>query len=795
MAATVVLHIVLGAGALAGTVATPPGYAQPAETARSYEIPAGDLTGALNRFGRNSGIMLSFSTSLTEGLHTDGLRGTHTVASALGSLLSGTGLHAVMRESGGYVLERAHGPQGTPTLAPVTVTAVIDPGTEGSGSYATDAASLMNGVWSLKDIPQSVSVVTRQQIEDQGLVSSADALNQVTGVTATGYDRTESVTIRGYSVNAQTDGVPVTGLITTISGDLALYDRVEVLRGPSGLLTGSGEPGGTVNYVRKRPLGTRTLSGAVSAGSNDTYRGELDVSTPLNGDGSLRARGVLVRQDQHKFYDVAESRDEIAYGVIEYDLSPRTTVGLSGAYSRFHTNTFWGLPLMSDGSLPGRTAFMGPDMDSVYTIKEAAADIQHHFDSGWIVKATYGYRELIGNYAGAGTTGAVDTATGLATMSATYYDRGVRWNSLDLNVNGPITLLGRKHHLTLGYNQTKQDNLLGSVSTSLPGWDVFNDHNYSGVLNTNIASHRQTITEQSGVYTSARFSLADTVQFILGGRWSDYQSKSRTIAAATSDWVASTAQASWEFTPYGGLIWDVRKNLTLYASYADTFVPQTQEDYLGNILEPRVGWQAEAGAKARFLDDRLNLNVAVFRIRDTNRAMVDPDHVGCGTSATAACYMAAGEVQSDGLDIELVGALSRQWDVSAGYTYTRARYESDTTASNVGERFNASLLPEHLFKLWTHYRFSPTDLNGALQGWSIGAGVQAQSDIYSASVRQGGRVIVSARVGYQINKNWSTAMSVSNLFDRTYLQFLGRATSNNFYGAPRTFMLSLRGRF
>lgn len=772
---------------------------------QDYAIAPGSLRAVLSAFGQASGLMISYSAASVENRQSGGVSGRHDAAEALNMLLAGTGLQAVAQSNGGYLLAPLPQSSGsTVELAPVAVVGSADRvTTEGMDSYASNTVSMFKGATSLRDIPQSVSVLTRQQMDDQNVTTAAAALNQVTGVSTTGYDRTESIMVRGYTANAQTDGVPVVGMVNNPFTDMALYDRIEVLRGPSGLLTGSGEPGGTVNFVRKRPYAEIGGAGTLSTGSNNRRRAEADLNLPLNADGSLRARTVLVRHDEDKFYDVAKSRDEVAYGIIEYDLTPRTTFGVSGTYSKWTTNTFWGLPLMSDGSLPSRRTYMGTDDDSIYRIKEASADLTHHFDNEWTARAAYAYREMDGDYLGVVTANPVDINTGRADTSAGYgyYLKTTTWNSADFNVTGPWRAFGRQHRFTLGYNLSKSDNKLGSTAFAAQDWDVFNNHDYGALINRNVTSRRQTVTQQSGLYTSAQFTLADPLKLIVGGRWTSYRSKARTLADTNTDWVRSAAKASKKFTPYGGLIWDLNDRVTLYASYADTFVPQTQEDYQGNVLDPRTGWQTEVGAKIQLLQDRLFFNVAVYRLRDKNRSMVDGDHIGCGGTSNGACYRSAGEVQSDGIDLELVGKITPNWDISTGYTYTRAKYLSDSNSANVGTRFNADLIPQHLFKLWTNYSFAADDFGGALSGWSIGGGMNAQSDIYTSSARQGavrhggGYAIFSARVGYRFDANWDASLLVSNLFDRSYLRNVGYGGFLNFYGNPRAAILTVRGRF
>ncbi len=206
--------------------------------------------------------------------------------------------------------------------------------TEDTRSYTAQETTVASKLpVALKDIPQSVSVITRQRIEDQNLTTLEDALQQVTGLTVTpnGTD-TSQYRSRGYSLNSAIDGVPVySGLSGSEQFDLGIYDRVEVLRGPTALLNGSGDPGGTVNVVTKKPRDRFAVNGALSAGSWDNYRSELDVTGPLNDSGTLRGRAVGIWQDRDFFYDKTHQEKKVFYGVVEYDLTPDTTLSLTFA--------------------------------------------------------------------------------------------------------------------------------------------------------------------------------------------------------------------------------------------------------------------------------------------------------------------------------------------------------------------------------------------------------------------------------------------------------------------------------
>ncbi|AZC20273.1 TonB-dependent siderophore receptor [Pseudomonas sp. CMR5c] len=323
---------VLFAGLLSGGLlfAIPKTPACASEQTRSYAIPAGNLDQALNRFASENGILLSVDAQLTAGKRSPGLDGSYPVAEGLSHLLAGTGLRATNR-GGNYAVEVAPDNAGALQLKTTTVTgAGLGATTEGTGSYTTGQTNTATKLdLSLRETPQSVSVMTKQRMQDQNLRSIGQVLEQTPGlnVQSPGSDRLY-VYSRGLPIdNFQYDGVPTTSFAFSQAmphalSDMAIYDRIEVVRGATGLMSGAGDPSGTVNMVRKKP--TSTFQGHVSAGlgSWDLYRTEVDVSGPLTDNGAVRGRAVAAYQQGNSFTDHLQQEKTILYGVTEMDLSP-----------------------------------------------------------------------------------------------------------------------------------------------------------------------------------------------------------------------------------------------------------------------------------------------------------------------------------------------------------------------------------------------------------------------------------------------------------------------------------------
>jgi len=766
----------------------------------AIDLPAQPLGDALKSLARSAGVTIAADGALLAGKQAPAVRGQLELSDGLRQLLRGSGLEFVQSIPGTYLIRAVQ-------LDTVTVSAqaVRDAATEGSASYAARGATIGKTVQSLREIAQSVSVITRQQLDDQNLNTVEEALRTSTGITAVSQGEGTAVFYsRGYTMNAQYDGVPAGRQI--INGykqlDTAVYDRIEVLRGPSGLLQGSGEPGGTVNLVRKGPLDQFQISAAVSAGSWSNFRTEADITGPLDAEGRVRGRIVLAAEDRKYHYDAARNRQQLAYGTLDWDLTSSTLLSLMATrqHSRL-TGRSAGLPTYADGSFLAvpRSTSVGADWQRwEYPINEYAAELTQRLGNDWKAKVSVRQRRTNFDSAFLNMGAPVDAASLTTDFSARKTDWPVENQDIDLNVSGPFDLLGRRHELVLGFNRSKVDVKGGYAWSYFSGRDVFNP----GISAADLAEGKPSFEEreiQSGVYGAARLKIADPLTVVLGGRMSRFVIDSRSVDSG--GWT-DYSKARNEFTPYGGLIWDIDPRFTAYASYAEIFVPQGDKEVSGQRLAPRVGWQTEVGIKAELLDKRLNASLAYFRIRDKNRSMPDPDSSHVCDTWNGACYIGAGLVQSQGMEGELSGKLTPQWNVSAGYTYNATEFLRDGNAERVGQPL-LTYVPRHILRLWSNYTFKPADFGGALQGVSVGGGITAQSRMYStsgsATIRQGGFAVANLRVGYRINQHLSATLSLNNVFDRRYYESIdttgGGNYGSNYFGAPRNVMLALRATY
>ncbi|HCE9579466.1 TPA: Fe(3+)-pyochelin receptor FptA [Pseudomonas aeruginosa] len=644
-----------------------------------------------------------------------------------------------------------------------------------------------------RELPQSASVIDHERLEQQNLFSLDEAMQQATGVTVQPFQLlTTAYYVRGFKVDSfELDGVPaLLGNTASSPQDMAIYERVEILRGSNGLLHGTGNPAATVNLVRKRPQREFAASTTLSAGRWDRYRAEVDVGGPLSASGNVRGRAVAAYEDRDYFYDVADQGTRLLYGVTEFDLSPDTLLTVGAQYQHIDSITnMAGVPMAKDGSNLGlsRDTYLDVDWDRFkWDTYRAFGSLEQQLGGDWKGKVSAEYQEADSRLRYAGSFGAIDPQTGDGgqLMGAAYKFKSIQ-RSLDANLNGPVRLFGLTHELlggvTYAQGETRQDTApflnLPNTPVNVYRWDPH------GVPRPQIGQYTSpgtTTTTQKGLYALGRIKLAEPLTLVVGGRESWWD----------QDTPATRFKPGRQFTPYGGLIWDFARDWSWYVSYAEVYQPQAdRQTWNSEPLSPVEGKTYETGIKGELADGRLNLSLAAFRIDLENNPQEDPDNPGPPNNPF---YISGGKVRSQGFELEGTGYLTPYWSLSAGYTYTSTEYLKDSQ-NDSGTRYS-TFTPRHLLRLWSNY-----DLPWQDRRWSVGGGLQAQSD-YSVdyrgvSMRQGGYALVNMRLGYKIDEHWTAAVNVNNLFDRTYYQSLSNPNWNNRYGEPRSFNVSLRGAF
>lgn len=686
-------------------------------------------------------------------------------------------------------------------LPSIIATREADSGvTESTRSYTTGSMNTATGLpLSIRETPQAVSVVTRQMMDDRGMQTTADALQSAPGMTVFPRDTNRhAFSTRGFDIdNYQFDGLTQPTLMPWTFGetnlDLAVFDRLEVVRGATGLMTGAGNPSAAVNYVRKRPLQEFSALAGLGIGSWDFRRAFADISTPITKDGRIRGRIVGAYSKANSYTRFQDSTTRTLYGVISADVAPGTQLTGGVTYQSSAHNGFGsGFPLFySDGS---RTDF-DRSISNNTTWSRAAnitttgfLDLNHHFANNWKLRLSYSQSHTDATLKNLFRGGYPDRKTGLGmSNSFSYYKGNVRRQALNISLSGPFELFGREHEFSVGWMWSRDRLLLPEYEALSPVPDAGSFY-AQGSTPEPTWSHASSPADerynrQSGGYAVGRFALADNLRLILGGRISNWQTDQNYFGEERH------YRHNNEFVPYAGMLLDLNNVYTLYASYTEIFKPQNYRDEEGKILPPITGKSYELGIKASWFDNRLNAAASLFQTRQDNLAQASGNNV-IGAPPNTPAYRAVPGARVKGFELETSGELLPGWNLAGSFSRFIAKDAE-------GKPFNTTS-PRSVFKLYTTYR-----LPGKLNRLTIGGGLDWQSRMYrdakapgrrNEQVQQGSYALANLMANYAFNDRLSATLNVNNLFDKRYYSQIG-FYSQGWYGAPRNVMLSLTAKY
>lgn len=666
--------------------------------------------------------------------------------------------------------------------------------TEGSGTYTPGTiATATRLVLTPRETPQSISVITRQEIEDFNLTTIDKVMEHTPGLSIVTYDseRTEYYA-RGFAINNfQYDGIPMKRDSSYSSGntlaDMAIYDRVEVLKGAAGLLSGSGDPGAVINLIRKKP--TRAFQGhaTLGAGSWNERRAEFDVGGPLNADGSVRARAVAAWDDRESNLDRWQRRSATFYGILEADLPGGTllTVGADAQDNDPKNSTWGGIPLFdADGGFNDmpRSFNNGATWSrwEQYT-RTAFATLEHDFDNDWLVKLQLnhqinGYDALLG----AAASGFPNPADGEGVeLWVGQYIGKTATDALDVYATGPFQLGGRGHELVIGGSLSRR-RWIGDDYWTLPEDYDLAVHDYYHWRGDIPAPqwpatpdwHSDEVTRENGLYAAVRWNLAETLKLITGARLASYKHP--------------VVSESGVVLPYVGAVWDVAATQSLYASYTSIYSPQLwAQDAQGKPLEPLDGKNYELGWKGAFANGRLNASAAYFRLDQDNYPVPTGELTPSGSDA----YRGEQGYLTKGWELEASGQITPQWNVHAGYVHKVTRQQGVKVQTES---------PEDQATLYTAYRFG----SGGT-GLTLGGGARWQSKTWGDAYHPSGEYVthtigsywlLDASASWRFSDRLSAAVSVSNLLDEKYYTVFSWYSTYT-WGEPRRVSASVTYRF
>jgi outer membrane receptor for ferric coprogen and ferric-rhodotorulic acid len=651
--------------------------------------------------------------------------------------------------------------------------------TEGSDEYAiTQQTTTTRFPISKRETPQSISTVTRAQIEDFKLNDVNALLATVPGVNVQLSD-TDRVyySARGFDIQTfQIDGIglPFAFGIQTGSIDTAIYDHIDVVRGAPGLLSSTGNPSAVINFIRKRPLKTFQASANVQYGSFDKVRADADISVPITSDGSIRARAVGVYDDSDSYLDRYQLRRWTGYGIVEADLGPDTTLTAGYGHQDHQSHgAMWGsLPLYyTDGSRIdlSRSTNTAPDWSNWGVIdRQIFGDLVHHFNEDWYAKLTVNRRATSEQDQLFYVYGNPDRATGLGILT---YPGAFKGQTRNLTIDAFVAGKLGEHEVMFGVNRSAQsykqyssyDN--STIGVSLPLASAFDGSFPYPDFPTDYDLSLDTHTKRETAYGLIRLHLADPFKVMVGAN----------LTHATSDGTSygtPTEYSRTRFLPFVGATYDLSDTFSAYASFATIFNPQSELDATNHILDPIEGDNLEAGLKGEWFSGKLNASLAVFQARQKNTAesagFVDGRTIYRGVDA-----------KSQGIEFEFSGELAPGLNATGGYTIMLIRGEDDEAVRTFVPRQTARL----------NFTYSPP----ALEALKLGVSAQYQSKMYldvplaiggETRLTQKGYGLVDLLARYDITPHLSVSGNLRNVTNTKYLNALNY--DQGFYGAPRT---------
>ena len=644
------------------------------------------------------------------------------------------------------------------------------------------------------ETPQSLSVVTSDEIRDRQAETMAQALSYTPGFTAssTAFNRTaDRFRIRGFSVESATGGSLRDGLrlqTNSYDGIQEPYglERVEVIRGAASVLYGQLSPGGMVNGVSKRPTEAPLHELNLQAGSNDRKQLSADFSGPLAGSDTLSYRLTLLSRNSDTQQDhLNDDRFYIA-PALTWRPDEDTSLTLLSFYQK--TDTRFPAPLayqlvegVGKGAFTiGRHDFIGePDYDDMNGEMSALGyEFRHNFNEHFTVnhKLRYSESDVKWRYLQAQTSAAaIRNAANTGILARQYSDRHERARTLatDTNIVSKWQLGSVEHTALVGFDGYDISYDSHNFRGAAPSLDL-SRYNYGQpvVVNRNPATDRgsQLDTLQKGVYFQDQIKFDDKWVLQLGGRhdWADQQQKAHRNDAKASQ---SDEATTWR----AGLVYLADNGLAPYISYSESFFPVSVAEVTGQRFDPTEGKQYEVGVRYQPKDSNLLLSAAVYELTQTNVLKQDP--------ATEE-YRQTGEVRSRGLELEAKADITSALSMIATYAYTDARTTKSAIAAEVGQRTDET--PYHQAALWTSYDF----VNWGIAQLTVGAGARYMGTTQASGVDSAtpAYTLFDAMARYRIDDNWAVTVNANNLTDKRYVQCSFTSCS---YGDERTLLTSV----
>ena len=644
----------------------------------------------------------------------------------------------------------------------------------------------------IREIPQSISVVTREQMDDRFSEQIEDTIAYTSGVTASPWgvdDRFDQFLIRGFDIGPYAvyrDGLPQKAIdFSGFKAEPYGLERVEVLKGPASVLYGSNEVGGIVNLVTKRPTQDPLYSAYASYGSFNTYETGIDLGGPLDKEGVWTYRLTGLFRDGQTQTDFSKNNRVFIAPAITWSPSADTSLTILANYQwdKLTPNTF--LPIASP-DFPNIPKFSRSFTTSDPNFDRFDADhgsigyeFEHSFNEEWKIWQNLRYSQQNTDYRHLYYSNMIDDDT----MGRTAFtvDETATLFSVDNGVQYDYEGKRIKNTLLMGFSYDRQtvDGQNGFEAEG-PSLNI-NDPIYGiDVPSPPIYVDRRQTVDQIGLYAQTQTKFDDHWLLTLGGRQSWVEDKTfDRLSNSTSE------QSDSAFSGKVGLGYLFDNGLTPYISYSESFTPTIGQGFSGQSFSPSEGQQYEAGVKYEPDYFPGTVTGSVFEITKSNVLTPDPDNLGFDVQT--------GEVRHRGFELETVVNLFHGVSLTGSYTYLDAEITSSNVDGELGNR--PALVPEHQASLWAKYTFE----SGAFEGLNIGSGVRYVGSSFGDNANQievGSYTLVDAAISYEKN-GWKGSLKANNVFDKEYYSTCAGDSSNTscIYGEGRAIKATLSAKF
>ena len=653
------------------------------------------------------------------------------------------------------------------------------------GYHATRSASATRTDTSIHETPQSISVVSKDVVEDLGATRLQDALDYAGGVGRAnnfGGQGLTTFTVRGFTTGEfYRNGFPINRGYPNMP-DANTIERLEVLRGPTTMLYGRGDPGGTFNVVSKQPLAERSVTLGSQLNDQGMKRGTLDASGPLDEQGRLAYRLNVVGEGGDTFRDHVETERYGVTPVISWQATDDTKVIFEGDFMRNNHPLDRGLTRYpNQKGTPSRDTFWGDkDVGKLHNDNNMAQlRFEHLLNENWTLGG--GFQWLDGTLQGNAIEANGLNADG-RTLQRNFNYRKLEWTDKDyqLNLTGHFSTGGLEHTLLTGieYEDYDYKSIIQRSSAAVGTYpiDIFNPvYGQTRPPLTRTPTHDKENLKTYAAFVQDQVALTERLKVLAGARFERFEHDYESYVPGVSPFQA----ADNAVTPRVGVIYDLTDTVAVYADAARSFKPNPGAAREGGGFEPEKGKSYEMGVKWEALDRQLSVDAAIYQIEKKNVLTTDP--------VINTFSVAAGQVRSRGFDLNVAGNLTPEWRVIGGYAYVDAEVTKDNTIRSGTRLLN---IPRNSFSLLNVYEFQ----DGALKGLGLGAGGkyvdQRAGQTANTAFSMDAYTVVDLLSYYKVNDKVRLNLDVKNLFNREY----DEGAFGNIYaypGAPRTVQVGI----